>query len=61
MIEPTETESRASLDDFIEIMLNIADEVENDPETVRSAPHTTSVFRLDEALAARNPDVSYQG
>ncbi len=61
MIEPTETESRVSLDDFIKIMQNIADEVENDPERVRSAPHTTSVSRLDEALAARNPDVSYQG
>jgi glycine dehydrogenase subunit 2 len=60
MIEPTETESRASLDEFIRIMLEIADEVESDPETVRSAPHTTSVFRLDEASAARDPDVSYQ-
>ncbi len=60
MIEPTETESKASLDEFIRIMLEIADEVENDPETVRSAPHTTSVFRLDEASAARDPDVLYQ-
>ncbi len=60
MIEPTETESKASLDDFIRIMHKIADEVENDPETVRSAPHSTPIFRLDEALAARDPDVSFQ-
>jgi glycine dehydrogenase subunit 2 len=60
MIEPTETESRASLDNFIEVMNTIADEVEHDPVMVRSAPHTTPVLRLDEAQAARDPDVSYQ-
>jgi glycine dehydrogenase subunit 2 len=60
MIEPTETESKASLDNFIEIMNRIADEVENDPDLVRSAPHSTPVLRLDEAAAARDPDVCYQ-
>jgi len=60
MIEPTETESKASLDNFIQIMLNIADEAEQNPDLVRSAPHTTPVFRLDEARAARDPDISYQ-
>ena len=60
MIEPTETESKASLDNFIKILLAIADEVENDPEMVRSAPHSTPVGRLDEAQAARDPDVAYQ-
>lgn len=60
MIEPTETESKASLDNFIEIMYQIADEVEKNPEIVRSAPHNTPVKRLDEAMAAREPDVSYQ-
>ena len=61
MIEPTESESKASLDNFVEIMLQIADEVENNPEIVRSAPHDTPVLRLDEALAAREPDINYQG
>jgi len=61
MIEPTETESKASLDEFVRIMLAIADEVENDPEKVKSAPHTTPVSRLDEARAAREPDICYQG
>ncbi len=60
MIEPTETESKASLDNFIDILMTIADEAENDPEKVRSAPHDTPVGRLDEAGAARDPDVSYQ-
>jgi glycine dehydrogenase subunit 2 len=60
MIEPTETESKASLDNFIEIMLRIADEVEREPDVVRSAPHDTPVSRLDEAAAAREPDVCYR-
>jgi len=59
MIEPTETESKASLDDFVEIMRGIADEAEQNPDMVRQAPHTTPVNRLDEAQAAREPDVSY--
>jgi glycine dehydrogenase subunit 2 len=61
MIEPTESESRASLDNFIEIMNQIADEVEKNPDLVRSAPHNTPVLRLDEALAAREPDINYRG
>ncbi len=61
MIEPTESESKASLDNYIELMLQIADEVEKDPEVVRSAPHNTPVSRLDEAAAAREPDISYKG
>jgi glycine dehydrogenase subunit 2 len=60
MIEPTETESKASLDNFIEIMLRIADEVEREPDRVRSAPHDTPVSRLDEAAAAREPDTCYR-
>ncbi len=60
MIEPTETESKASLDNFAEILLSIADEVEKEPDKVRSAPHTTPVSRLDEARAARDLDISYQ-
>jgi glycine dehydrogenase subunit 2 len=60
MIEPTETESKASLDNFIEIMNQIADEVESNPDIVRNAPHNTPVSRLDEATAAREPDVCYK-
>ena len=59
MIEPTETESRESLDQFIEAMLTIAKEAEENPELVTGAPHTTPIGRLDETRAARNPDVRY--
>jgi glycine dehydrogenase subunit 2 len=55
MIEPTETESKETLDEFIETMIRIAREAEESPETVVNAPHTTVVTRLDEALAARKP------
>jgi len=60
MIEPTETESRATLDEFVEVMLTIADEVEHYPERVRSAPHTTPVRRLDEVMASRKPNVRWR-
>jgi len=59
MIEPTETESRQSLDYFISVMRQIASEVEENPEVVKSAPTNTPVRRLDEASAARNLDVSW--
>ena len=55
MIEPTETESKETLDGFIEAMIRIAKEAEADPEFVRNAPYTTVVKRLDEATAARKP------
>ncbi|RWZ60098.1 glycine dehydrogenase subunit 2 [Halobacillus fulvus] len=60
MIEPTETESKETLDDFIEAMIQISEEAENDPEKVQDAPHTTVVSRMDETLAARKPVLSYQ-
>lgn len=60
MIEPTETESLATLDRFVRTMIEIADEVERDPEIVRTAPHTTPVKRLDEVLASRKPDVRWK-
>lgn len=60
MIEPTETESKETLDEFIAIMLKIDQETKEDPETVRTAPHTTPVGRLDEALAARKPNLRWQ-
>jgi glycine dehydrogenase subunit 2 len=61
MIEPTETESKASLDNYAEIMLKIAEEVETNPDLVRNAPHTTPVSRLDEVGAAKELNVSYRG
>ena len=59
MIEPVETESRETLDQFCEAMLAIADEAEKEPEKVRHAPHTTDVRRLDEVLAARKPNLRW--
>jgi glycine dehydrogenase subunit 2 len=55
MIEPTETADKAELDAFIDALRSIAQEVEEDPEWVLKAPHTTRVSRLDEAAAARKP------
>jgi glycine dehydrogenase subunit 2 len=54
MIEPVETESKETLDEFIEAMIAIAKEVESDPQKVKDAPHTTIISRLDETRAARN-------
>ena len=55
MIEPTESESREELDSFIDAMRQIAREVEENPELVLGAPHSTRVSRLDETAAARKP------
>jgi len=55
MIEPTESESKEEMDLFIEAMKSIAEEVEQDPELVKTAPHSTRVSRLDETTAARKP------
>ena len=55
MIEPTESESKEELDLFLEAMEAIAHEVEEEPELVRTAPHSTRVSRLDETAAARKP------
>ena len=60
MIEPTETESLATLDEFADAMLAIADEIEHDPATVRSAPHTMCVKRMDEVAASRKPNVRWK-
>lgn len=59
MIEPTETESLDALDRFADAMLAIAEEADRDPELVKGAPYTTPVRRLDEAGAARNPDLRW--
>jgi glycine dehydrogenase subunit 2 len=55
MIEPTESESKEEMDLFIEAMRSIADEVEEDPDIVLTAPHSTRISRLDETTAARKP------
>jgi glycine dehydrogenase subunit 2 len=55
MIEPTESAGKAELDAFIDALRSIAGEIEEDPEFVLKAPHTTRVSRLDEASAARKP------
>ncbi len=60
MIEPTETESKKTLDRFAEAMEDIARRAEKEPETVTSAPHTTVVARLDEVTAARHPRVCWK-
>jgi len=60
MIEPTETEPLAALDSFVEVMLTIAGEAAENPELVKNAPYTTPVRRLDEAGAARHPDLRYR-
>ena len=55
MIEPTETESKGELDLFIDAMISIAKEVEETPELVSKAPHSTRTTRVDEVTAARKP------
>jgi glycine dehydrogenase subunit 2 len=53
MIEPTETESKQTLDVFADVMLKIAEEAHTDPELLKTAPHSTPVGRLDEVKAAK--------
>lgn len=55
MVEPTETESKETLDAFIEAMIKIAEEAKENPQLLKEAPHNTPVRRVDEVLAARNP------
>jgi glycine dehydrogenase subunit 2 len=59
LIEPTETESRETLDAFVGAMKEILDEAHNDPDLVKSAPHTTPVRRLDDVKAARELDLKW--
>ncbi len=60
MIEPTETESLATLDNFVAAMEEIADEIQQAPDVVKTAPHTTPVGRLDEVGASRKPLVCWR-
>jgi glycine dehydrogenase subunit 2 len=61
MVEPTETESRETLDAFAEAMLAIAREAKETPDLLHEAPHHTPVGRLDEVRAARQPDLRWRG
>lgn len=60
MIEPTETESKETLDEFIDVMHTVAKEARENPDVVKSAPLTTIVRKLDETSAAKNPILSYR-
>jgi len=60
MIEPCETEPPSSVDALCDAFLQIADEVERDPDQVKSAPHTTMIGRLDDVRAARQPVLTYR-
>ena len=60
LIEPTETESRETLDAFVEALIAIDAEARGNPEIVRSAPHSTVVRRLDDVRASRQPDIVWQ-
>jgi glycine dehydrogenase subunit 2 len=60
MIEPTETETRETLDTFVDAMEKIYAEALSNPEMVRTAPHTLGLSRVDEAHAARRPVLSWQ-
>ena len=59
MIEPTESETKEVMDDFVNIMLKIADDAKVCPEKIISAPHNTPVKRIDETLAARHPNLKF--
>jgi glycine dehydrogenase subunit 2 len=59
MIEPTESESKKELDRFVDAMKHIAKEAQENPEKVKTAPHTAGVKRMDETLAARKPILTW--
>lgn len=60
LIEPTETESKETLDAFVQVMAAILQEAETEPDRVKRAPHSLPVRRLDEVRAARHPDLAYK-
>ncbi len=61
MIEPTETQSKASLDEFADALLAIAQEAKVNPQMLKDAPHTAPITRLDDVKAAREPVLCYKG
>ena len=60
MIEPTENESKETIDGFIAVMRQIADEARTNPDEVKAAPHLTPIGRVDDVLAAKHPIVTYK-
>ena len=60
MIEPTENESKETIDGFIAVMRKIAEEAKANPDEVKSAPHLTPIGRVDDVLAAKHPIVTYK-
>ena len=60
MIEPTENESKETLDGFIAVMRKIAEEAKTNPDEVKSSPHTTPIGRVDDVLAAKHPIVTFR-
>jgi len=61
LVEPTESEAKEALDGFVDAMIAIQNEAENEPDTVRAAPHTLPVRRLDDVRAARELDLKWTG
>jgi glycine dehydrogenase subunit 2 len=60
LIEPTETESKQTLDEFVDALSKIKGEAESQPELLKGAPHLTRLRRLDETRAARKPVLRWQ-
>ena len=60
MIEPTESESKDTIDGFIKTMHVIAKEARETPELVKEAPHSTPIGRVDDVLAAKHPILTYR-
>lgn len=59
MIEPTESETKEKLDEFVETMIAIAQDIKNNPQKYQDAPYTTPVLKIDEVTAARHPDLKF--
>ena len=60
MIEPTENESKETIDGFIDVMKKIAEEARENPDMVKTAPHSTPIGRVDDVLAAKHPVTTYR-
>jgi glycine dehydrogenase subunit 2 len=59
MVEPTETESKETMDEAVQIYLDLYEKAYSDPQVLKTAPHNTPIRRPDEVGAARNPKVRY--
>jgi glycine dehydrogenase subunit 2 len=60
LIEPTETESKETLDRFVDVMAELLEQAANDPQRMKAAPYTTPVRRLDDVKAARDLDLAFR-